>query len=165
MPGYVPPHLRKAAAAGGGGGGGGGSGGRPGAGSGRSLAELAGDAGDLRGPAAALLAKQEAAGSEKPDFASMFPKRQVRDWSAQGAAKYGAPPPAAVERSAEDEAAAARQDRAEQLDQGQRSGSGRDWSANRPGGPADGDEAGGNSAAGGMSCFNCGEVGHKSRDC
>ena len=88
----------------------------------------------------------------------MFPKRQVRDWSAQGAAKYGAPP-ASAEGTAEDEAASARQDRAEKLDQEHRAGSGRDWSANRPDEPAAGDEAGG------VACFNCGEVGHKSRDC
>eukprot|EP01045_Picozoa_sp_COSAG04_P058518 COSAG04_NODE_28497_length_275_cov_0.670455_1_plen_60_part_01 len=50
--------------------------------------------GDLRGPAAALLAKQADGGSAddaKPDFAAMFPKREKRNWEAQGAAKFGAP--------------------------------------------------------------------------
>ena len=51
--------------------------------------------GDLRGPAAALLAKQQADGGSaddaKPDFAAMFPKREKRNWEAQGAAKFGAP--------------------------------------------------------------------------
>ncbi len=122
-----------------------------GSGGGRSLASLAGGESDLRGPAAELLSRQQqqqqVEGDGKPDFSKMFPKRQVRDWSAQGAAKYGTPPEASL-RSGDDDSAAgdaadAREQRAERLDT----------------------HIGGGAGGGGQACFNCGEIGHKSRDC